>query len=172
VAARIQAKAAALRSRVRQVAGAPRVEPARIAGTVPRILADAAAVRAAPQVDLSAAAGIGRDIWDEPCESWVPLPDDVPDGRYISVRVAGDSMTPLMHTGDTILVKVGDQIARDSIVLAKVPDAGYVVKRVGRVTPSRLELLSLNAAFPPIDVRRDERTVVGTVVLRWCSHGG
>jgi SOS-response transcriptional repressor LexA len=55
-------------------------------------------------------------------------------------------------------------------VLARVPDAGYVVKRVGRVTRVELELQSLNDAFPPIVVPRDAHTVVGTVVLRWCPH--
>jgi phage repressor protein C with HTH and peptisase S24 domain len=79
-------------------------------------------------------------------------------------------MDPLLHTGDSVLVQVGATVARDTVVLARVPDTGYVVKRVGRVTRSELELQSLNDAFPTIVVPRDERTVVGTVVLRWCPH--
>jgi SOS-response transcriptional repressor LexA len=42
---------------------------------------------------------------------------------------------------------------------------------VAKVSRAELELQSLNAAFPPIVVPRDDRTVVGTVVLRWCPHG-
>jgi len=67
-------------------------------------------------------------------------------------------------------VQVGNTVARDTVVLARLPDGGYVVKRVARVTRAELELQSLNDAFPPIVVPRDERTVVGTVVLRWCPH--
>ena len=89
------------------------------------------------------------------------------------LRVAargGGEHGPLLHTGDSVLVQVGNAVARDTVVLARVPDAGYVVKRVARVTRAELELQSLNDAFPPIVVPRDERTVVGTVVLRWCPH--
>jgi phage repressor protein C with HTH and peptisase S24 domain len=80
-------------------------------------------------------------------------------------------MDPLLHTGDSVLVQVGNAVVRDTVVLARVPDAGYVVKKVGKVTRAQLELQSLNDAFPPIVVPRDERTIVGTVVLRWCPHG-
>lgn len=80
-------------------------------------------------------------------------------------------MAPLLHTGDTVLVRLGKEVVRDTIILAQVPDAGYVVKRVGSVTRSRLELLSLDPAYPPIVVMREPGTVVGTVVLRWCPHG-
>jgi SOS-response transcriptional repressor LexA len=69
-----------------------------------------------------------------------------------------------------VLVQVGTAVARDTVVLARVPDAGYVVKKVARVTRGELELQSLNDAFPTIVVPRDEHTVVGTVVLRWCPH--
>jgi SOS-response transcriptional repressor LexA len=171
IAAQIHARVTARLLKVRQIAGAPRLDPAVVTGTIPQVLDEAAGRRAAPQLDLSAAAGVGRDLWDEPCESWVELPDDVAEGRYIAVRIAGDSMIPLMHTGDTILVQLGTKLARDTVVLARLADGGYAVKRVGRVTPGRLELISLNPDFAPIVVPRDERTVIGTVVLRWCSHG-
>jgi phage repressor protein C with HTH and peptisase S24 domain len=135
------------------------------------VLDAARAVRAAPRLDLGAAAGVGRDLWDEPCEQWVKVPDDAPAGSYVSLRVVGESMDPLLHTGDSVLVQGGRTVARDTVVLARVPDAGYVVKKVGKVTRAQLELQSLNDAFPPIVVPRDERTIVGTVVLRWCPHG-
>jgi SOS-response transcriptional repressor LexA len=43
---------------------------------------------------------------------------------------------------------------------------------VGRIGRAAVELLSLNPAFEPILVPRAEGTIVGTVVLRWCAHGG
>ena len=170
-AERLRAKVEAKRLSVRAVAGSPPVETPAIAGTIPQVLDEARAIGAAPRLDLSAAAGVGRDLWDEPCDQWVRVPDEVPPGRYVAINVTGESMTPLLHTGDTVLVQIGSKVVRDTVVLARLPDAGYVVKRVGRVTRSLLELVSLNSAFPPIIVSRDQEAVVGTVVLRWCPHG-
>jgi hypothetical protein len=171
-ATRLRARAEAARLKVRLVAGSPPVERAAQPGMIADVMEAARALRAAPRLELGAAAGVGRDLWDEPCEQWVRVPDDAPAGSYVSLRVVGESMDPLLHTGDSVLVQVGSKVARDTVVLARVPDAGYVVKKVGKVTRALLELLSLNDAFPPIVVPRDEHTIVGTVVLRWCPHGG
>jgi phage repressor protein C with HTH and peptisase S24 domain len=81
-------------------------------------------------------------------------------------------MIPLFHTGDVLLVSLDAPIERDRVVLARMPDGGYAAKQVGRLTRTRLELISLNPDFAPVVVPRDERTVIGTVVLRWCEHQG
>jgi peptidase S24-like protein len=152
------------RSRVREVAAEPPSAPAWEEGTLAQVVAAAARVRHAPAMDLSVAAGVGRELWDE-------LPDGSPDGKYVALRVTGDSMVPLLHDGDTILVKLGDEIVPDAVVVARVPDGGYVVKRVGGVAGSRVELASLNPDYPPIVIPRDPSLVLGTVLLRWCTHG-
>ena len=170
-ATRMRARVEAARLKVRLVAGSPPVERAAAPGMIAEVMDVARTMRAAPQLDLGAAAGVGRDLWDEPCEQWVRVPDDAPAGSFVSLRVVGESMDPLLHTGDSVLVQVGCAVARDTVVLARVPDAGYVVKKVGKVTRAQLELQSLNDAFPTIVVPRDEHTIVGTVVLRWCPHG-
>jgi phage repressor protein C with HTH and peptisase S24 domain len=46
-----------------------------------------------------------------------------------------------------------------------------VVKRVGGLAGSRVELESFNPDYPPIVIPRDPSLVLGTVLLRWCSHG-
>jgi hypothetical protein len=167
----MRAKVEAARLRVRLVSGPPLTERPAVAGMVAQVLGDASAVRAAPRLDLGVAAGAGRDLWDESCEVWVRVPDDAPPGQYVSLSVVGESMDPLLHTGDSVLVRVDPHVVRDTVILARLPDGGYVVKRVGKLTRSRLELLSLNPAFPPITVPRDDHTVLGTVILRWCPHG-
>lgn len=159
------------RSRVREVREEPESAVAWEEGTLAQVVAAAARVRHAPAVELSVAAGAGRELWDEPCDRWIPLPDDAPDGRYVALRVTGDSMVPLLHDGDTILVKLGDEIVPDAVVVARVPDGGYVVKRVGGVVGSRVELASLNPDYPAIVIPRDPSLVLGTVLLRWCTHG-
>lgn len=124
----------------------------------------------APRIELGVAAGIGRDLWDEPCDSWIELPVDMPSGRYIGLGVNGDSMEPLMHTGDTILVRVGSDVQPNTVIVARHPDDGYVVKRVDRLTPTTIQLASLNAGYPLLAIPRDPSLIVGTVVLRWCAH--
>lgn len=121
-------------------------------------------------VELGIAAGVGRELWDEPAEAWVELPNDTPAGEYVALRIVGDSMTPLMHTGDTVLVKRGADVRRDTVIVARHPDDGYVCKRVRRIGRTSIELASLAPDRPPIVIPRDARLVVGTVMLVWCSH--
>lgn len=154
---------------VRAACGRPALQETP-ASSVGRAVDLAQPLRRAPYVDLAVAAGVGRELWDEECTEWASIPDDVPAGRHVALKVAGDSMTPFLHGGDTVLVKLGDAIAGGSVVVARRPDDGYVVKRVGRVAGGEVELLSLNPDYPPISIPRDGRLVLGTVVLRWCDH--
>ena len=126
----------------------------------------------APVWDLSVAAGIGRELWDEPPTGCVAVPTDMGDGRYVALAVAGDSMEPLMHTGDTILIRLGSELVRDDLVVARHPDHGHVVKRVGRVDAMRIELTSLNPDYEPLEIPNDAALILGTVVVRWCPHEG
>jgi SOS-response transcriptional repressor LexA len=123
-----------------------------------------------PVVELGIAAGVGRELWDEPADAWVELPNDAPAGEYVALRIVGDSMAPLMHTGDTVLVRRGADVRRDTVIVARHPDDGYVCKRVSRVRRTSIELASLAPGRPPIVIPRDARLVVGTVMLVWCSH--
>lgn len=167
----VRVRRAIQRSRVREIAAEPESAPAWEEGTLAQVVAAAARVRYAPALDLSVAAGVGRELWDEPCDRWIPLPTGSPDGKYVALRVTGDSMVPLLHDGDTILVKLGEEIVPDAVVVARVPDGGYVVKRVGGIAGSRVELASLNPDYPAIVIPRDPSLVLGTVLLRWCTHG-
>ena len=124
----------------------------------------------APQWDLAVAAGAGRALWDEPCTEWIELPPEALPGRHVALRVAGDSMTPAIHAGDVILVRLGGELKRGAIVVVRGADDGYVVKRLDRFEGPRVVLGSFNPEFPPIVVPRDPARVLGTVVMRWCEH--
>jgi SOS-response transcriptional repressor LexA len=119
---------------------------------------------------LAVAAGDGRELWDEECDRLIELPEGTPLGRYVALSVSGDSMLPLLHAGDTLLVRLGTELKRDTVVVARRADDGYVVKRVGAIQRRRVELLSLNAEYPPVSIPNDSRAVLGTVVMRWCAH--
>ncbi|MFL5579170.1 MAG: helix-turn-helix transcriptional regulator [Gemmatimonadaceae bacterium] len=164
MAAGVRARVLARQLGVRLERGTPTFMPApSLAG------ADAAEVAAlaacAPRLELAAAAGAGRELWDEPCERWVRVPAGLPPGRHVAITVAGDSMTPLLEEGDVVLVRLGAPLRGDSVVLARRPDEGYVIKRVGRTRGARVELVSLNPAYEPVAAPR--ALVAGVVVARW-----
>jgi len=157
----MMARAHARRLRVTQRGGAPLVKDDGRGGISRRVV---------PVVELRIAAGVGRELWDEPADAWVEVPNDAPAGDYVALRVVGDSMAPLMHTGDTVLVRRGADVRGDTVIVARHPDDGYVCKRVSRVRRESIELASLAPGRPPIVIPRDARLVVGTVMLVWCSH--
>jgi len=129
--------------------------------------------RLVPWPELGVAAGVGRELWDEPCERWVELPDSLATGsKYVALTVSGSSMEPALHAGDVVLVSVGGRVRRDSMVVARRPEEGYVVKAVGRLTRRAIELRSLNPEFATFSIPRDDALIVGTVVMRWCAHEG
>jgi SOS-response transcriptional repressor LexA len=168
----LRARAAARRVMVSRRDGRPvEIRPI-IRGTPARVLEYALEQQATPAVDLAVAAGIGRDLWDKPCDTWVKLPDDVPVGRYVALKVSGDSMAPLMHTGDTILVQLGVPLRKDRIIVARHPEDGYICKVVQRIRSATIELTSLDPSRPPVTIPRDDRLIVGTVVVVWCTHHG
>jgi len=124
-----------------------------------------------PWPELGVAAGVGRELWDEPCARWIELPRAIATGhKYVALTVSGSSMEPALHAGDVVLVSVGSAVRRDSIVVARRPEEGYVVKAVGRLSRRAIELRSLNPEFATFSIPRDEALIVGTVVMRWCAH--
>lgn len=123
-----------------------------------------------PVVEESVAAGAGRELWDGECDRWIERPRGVPPGRYLALPVSGDSMTPLMHAGDLVVVKLGPKVQRDTVIVARTADDGYVVKTVGAVRRNAIQLVSLNPRYPPLGISRDGNAVLGTVVWRACAH--
>lgn len=147
-----------------------------ISGSAAKVLEHARRVGAAPLVELGVAAGSGRTLWDEPTESWVVVPTapGVPDHKYVALRIVGDSMVPLLHSGDVVLVDLEGEAQPGAIIVARSVDDGggadgYLVKRVSNVAGGTLELSSLNPAYPGTTIPRDRGHVLGRVVLRWAN---
>lgn len=162
-ARRMQALVLARRLGVAAATSSPLVHDARDGGVVHE--------RLVPWPELGVAAGVGRELWDEPCERWIELPQTLAAGRkYVALTVSGSSMEPALHAGDVVLVSVGTSVRRDSMVVARRPEEGYVVKAVGKLSRRAIELRSLNPEFEAFSIPRDDALIVGTVVMRWCSH--
>jgi phage repressor protein C with HTH and peptisase S24 domain len=144
-----------------------RQRPAPVIATVAQALPAASSDRCATILDLAVAAGEGREIWDEPCDSWLELPDDIPSGRFVAMRVAGDSMTPVLRPREVILIQL-DAVPRiDDLIVARLPDQSHVVKRVASIKEGRIELASFNPEYESIFVPRSPSPVVGTVIARF-----
>lgn len=168
--ARVMPKLTAAALSVRDLGAYPALRPPAARGTASQVMRIAAALRAAPFAPLAAAAGTGLELWDTVCEDWITLPDDMPSGDYVALKASGDSMLPLLHSGDILLVKVGRRPQVSTVVVARVPEEGYVVKRVAELSRGEIALASLNSDFANLRISASEGLVLGTVVARWCSH--
>jgi hypothetical protein len=169
LAERMRGAALASRCGVRQVSGAPVCVELPEAERGTKGYVGASQRGAAPWVQLATAAGIGRELWDEDCDSWVNVPDDLAPGNYVALNVRGDSMLPLLHDGDTVLMALGMKPRNGTIVVARNDD-GYVVKRLSRITTRGVYLESLNPDYDPVVIKDVPQPIAGCVVLRWCPH--
>lgn len=138
-----------------------------VQGTVAQSLPLAAAEGCAVMLSLSAAAGAGRELWDETCDTWLELPPDIATGRYLALGVSGDSMVPLLTPHDVILVKLDAVPVVDDLVVARVGENGFVVKRVASLSAERMLLGSFNPSYPLLAVNRADVSLLGTVIARF-----
>jgi Peptidase S24-like len=169
-AERVRRTVAAAGRSVRRIDHAPELVRPDAPGPLAAMFATARIRGAAPLVELGVAAGTGRELFDEPCDAWVTLPDGLPAARYVALRVVGDSMTPLLHSGDVVLVDLDAAVPPGAIAVARHPDHGSVVKRVLRAEGGALRLVSLNPAYPPLELPPGAGALLGPVVVRWCTH--
>jgi phage repressor protein C with HTH and peptisase S24 domain len=140
---------------------------ASIRATLTHSVPAASRERCATILDLAVAAGGGRELWDEPCDRWLELPEEVPSGRYVALRVAGDSMAPVLSPREVILIELDATPRVDDLIVARLPDQSHVVKRVASMKGSTMELASFNPEYESIFVARDPSPVVGTVIARF-----
>jgi len=167
-ARRISARIAALRAEKALPQRELRYRAAPVVARVSRALTEAKDRHCATMLDLAVAAGVGRELWDEPCEQWLELPPDIePSERFLALRVAGDSMSPVLESRDVILIELNASPKMDDLVVARIPDQGYVVKRVAAIKNGRLELSSFNPLYESMMIVRNRSSILGTVIARF-----
>lgn len=173
IASRAQARIRAVRVGESLQSRPLRPRTASVIGNAKQVTRLAAESGCAPWVEsLAVAAGTGREIWDEPCEQWVELDRTIAGGAQLALTVAGDSMTPSLHSGDVILVNTAKPVTRDCIVVARRAEDGYVVKHVTRCGKETLELSSFNSEYAPFTIERSPGAVVGVVVAKLVRDSG
>lgn len=91
-------------------------------------------------------------------------------GQLASVRVHGDSMTPTLQSGDSIVIDTAVRRVDVSGIYVIEAHGDRMVKRVNRRLDGTLDIISDNAAYPPESVpvsRLAEVKVIGRMVGRW-----
>lgn len=66
-----------------------------------------------------------------------------------ALEISGDSMEPAYRRGDRIIVSPETPIRRGDRIVAKTVDGEVMAKLLGQRTETRIELISLNPAYPP-----------------------
>lgn len=81
-----------------------------------------------------------------------------------AIRVQGDSMEPLLRSGDEIFVDRNKR-GGEGVFVVRIGDALHV-KQVQASAPGRIKLISANEAYAPVDLSHDEVEVIGRVVWK------
>lgn len=109
--------------------------------------------------DAGYPAGTG---WDE-----VTFPGAPGDAAY-ALEISGDSMRPLYRPGDRIVVAPGMEVRQGDRVVVRTLGGEVMAKELGRVTARRIELISLNADFPPRLLDVNELSWIARIL--WASQ--
>jgi phage repressor protein C with HTH and peptisase S24 domain len=100
--------------------------------------------------------------WDE-----VPFPE-IGDPNAYALEISGESMSPVFRDGDLVVVSPAAEVRRGDRVVVKTADGEVMAKQLHRKTAKRVELVSLNAAFPSRDLDIDQITWMHRIV--WASQ--
>jgi len=81
-----------------------------------------------------------------------------------AIRVEGDSMEPLLRSGDEIFVDRNKR-SGEGIHVVRIGDALHV-KQVQSRGPGHIALISANESYAPIELAREEVEIIGRVVWK------
>jgi len=124
-----------------------------------------------PRLALGASAGPGALAADEQSvgalrfgATWLRA-QGLDPAMLSAIAVTGDSMEPLLRDGDEILVDRTPRAWREGVHVVRAGD-GLLVKRLDFSRPGHITLISVNTAYPPVDLAAEEVVVIGRVVWK------
>jgi phage repressor protein C with HTH and peptisase S24 domain len=100
--------------------------------------------------------------WDE-----VGLPE-ISDQNAYALEISGDSMEPVYHDGDLVIVSPAAPIRRGDRVVTKTIAGEVMAKQLGRRSARRVELKSLNPTYPHRNFDLSEVAWIHRIV--WASQ--
>jgi len=117
--------------------------------------------------DVRAAAGTGSEVFEE-TEITIGIPADTfPMGRKprsaIALRADGDSMEPIIHSGDFLAIDRDDREPRSGKIYVLRTDTGLVVKRLRQEAGGWIMTSDNGADYPPRPVGQEDR-ILGRVI--------
>jgi phage repressor protein C with HTH and peptisase S24 domain len=130
----------------------------------------ASAGRAIPIIGLAKAGADG--FFDDQgfplaAEETVRFPGLGPE-RVYALEITGDSMEPLYREGDVVIVQPGAALRRGDRVVVRTRDGEVMAKALGRRNEQRVELLSLNPAYPARDLPPGDIAWIARIL--WASQ--
>jgi len=90
------------------------------------------------------------------------------DDRVYALEITGDSMEPVYREGDVVIVQPGAAVRRGDRVVVRTKAGEVTAKTLGRRNEQRVELLSLNPAYPARQIAVDEIDWVARIL--WASQ--
>lgn len=105
-----------------------------------------------------------------PCGgSWedVRVPGELDDNVY-ALEIAGDSMDPVLRSGDKVLVAPNATVRRGDRVVVKTLEGEVMAKELKKMTETRVELISLNPDYEDRAFPRSEIQWIGRII--WVSQ--
>ncbi len=100
--------------------------------------------------------------WDE-----VPFPE-IGDPNAYALEISGESMLPVYRDGDLVVVSPAAQIRRGDRVVVKTSKGEVMAKQLSRKTARKIELTSLNPAYPARELDIDQIAWMARIV--WASQ--
>jgi phage repressor protein C with HTH and peptisase S24 domain len=95
---------------------------------------------------------------------YIPFRPKTP-GEYVGYRISGDSMSPRIGDGDTVVIKVRDYASAGNIIVCWTPDEGMMCKYLKEIKPDGTYVLtSYNPEYPPIWTK--DIKIYGLVIQR------
>ena len=90
------------------------------------------------------------------------------DANAYALTISGDSMEPVYREGDAIVVSPAAPVRVGDRVVARAADGAVMAKLLTRRTATRVELASLNPAYPDIKLGAEELVWMHRII--WASQ--
>ncbi|HVJ31619.1 MAG TPA: S24 family peptidase [Terriglobia bacterium] len=123
-----------------------------------------------PEIDVRAGMGPGQvpvDI-ERPVDFWeVPRGFFGRSGELLVVQVKGESMEPVLKTGDRVIIDRSDTVPSPGGIFGIFDGHGVIVKYVETIAqsnPLQIRIFSGNPPFTPQDMVVQDDTIVGRVL--------
>ena len=94
-------------------------------------------------------AGMGEGGDDGDILGYVDIPEGW-NGDHVAYRVFGDSMSPEIRDGATVIVKLQSAVAPGNDIICWTPDNGMLCKHLDRIEEGLHVLTSVNREYKPI----------------------